>query len=131
VVDDDPMDPADVFLYHKTTNRTPYDRRRERHPGVDDVILVNTHNEITESTIANVAVRLDGRWWTPPLDAGCLPGVFRAVLLDEGRLAERIITAAELERCEGLALISSVRLLRPAALAVTGRLNDAVPAEAP
>jgi para-aminobenzoate synthetase/4-amino-4-deoxychorismate lyase len=96
---------------------------------VDDVILVNSHNEITESTIANVAVRFDGRWWTPPLDAGCLPGVYRAVLLDEGKLAERIITAAELERREGLALISSVRLWRPATLAVTRRLNDAIPPE--
>jgi para-aminobenzoate synthetase/4-amino-4-deoxychorismate lyase len=131
VVDDDPIDPADVFLYHKTTNRAPYDRRRERHPGVDDVILVNRQNEITESTIANVAARFDGRWWTPPLDAGCLPGVYRAVLLYEGRLAERIITAAELERCEGLALISSVRLWRPAALAATHRPHDAVPAARP
>ncbi len=69
-LDDEPVDPGDVWLFHKTTRRAPYDRRRERRPDVDDVILVNTRGEVTESTIANLAVRLGGRWVTPPLDVG-------------------------------------------------------------
>ena len=43
-----------------------------------------TEARSTESTIANVAVRIDGRWVTPPLDAGLLPGIGRAVALEEG-----------------------------------------------
>ena len=44
-------------------------------------ILVNRHGELTETTIANLAVRLDGTWWTPPTSSGCLPGVERGRLL--------------------------------------------------
>jgi para-aminobenzoate synthetase/4-amino-4-deoxychorismate lyase len=116
-VDPEPVDPADPLLFHKTTLRDPYDRRRARWPGHDDVLLVNGRGEVTESSIANLAVRLDGRWWTPPLASGCLPGVYRAELLARGEIAERPIRRDELERAEGIALLNAVRLWRPAELA--------------
>jgi para-aminobenzoate synthetase/4-amino-4-deoxychorismate lyase len=84
---------------------------------VDDVVLVNDRGEATESTIANLAVRLDGRWWTPPLEAGLLPGTYRALLLGDGTLAERPITLAELRSADELALVSSVRGWRTATIA--------------
>ncbi len=116
-LDGDPVDPADVMLFHKTTHREPYERRRAARPDVDDVLLVNTRGEVTESTIASLAVKLGGRWWTPPLDSGCLPGVGRAVALREGRLAERPISIEELRAAEEIALVSTVRAWRPAVLA--------------
>jgi para-aminobenzoate synthetase/4-amino-4-deoxychorismate lyase len=115
-VDPEPVDPRNPLLFHKTTHRAPYDERRERWPEADDVLLVNDRGEVTESTIANVAARLDGRWWTPPVESGCLPGVYRAALLAEGRLAERPLTPADLRRAEELALVSAVRGWRPATL---------------
>ncbi len=115
-VDDEPVDPTDALLFHKTTRRSGYERRAARHPGADDVILVNRRGEVTESTIANLAVRLGGRWLTPPLDSGCLPGIYRSVLLREGRLAERAIAVEELASAEELALVSSARLWRAAVL---------------
>ena len=116
VLDDEPIDPAEALRYHKTTHRAPYDRVARRHPEADDVILINTRGEIVESTISNVVIRLDGRWWTPPLDSGCLPGVYRAVLLEEGEIAERPVGVDDLSACEDLGLINSVRLWRPAVL---------------
>jgi len=116
-LDDEPVDPADVWLYHKTTLREPYEGRRRRHPDVDDVLLVNDRGEVTESTIANLAVRLDGAWWTPPLDAGLLAGTYRAVLLREGKLRERPIRIEELRRAEEIALVNSVRGWRRAVMA--------------
>jgi para-aminobenzoate synthetase/4-amino-4-deoxychorismate lyase len=83
---------------------------------VDDVVLVNDRGEVTESTIANLAVRLDGIWVTPPIDAGLLPGTYRAVLLREDRLIERPVTVDELRGAGELALMSSVRGWRPAVL---------------
>ena len=85
--------PGDVLLFHKTSRRERYEAARARHPDADDVLLVNTRGEVTESTIANVAAQLGGRWITPPLDAGLLPGTERAALLDEGTLAEGIAPA--------------------------------------
>jgi len=115
-LDDEPVDPSDLWLFHKTTRRAPYERRRERRPDVDDVLLVNDRGEVTESTIANLAVRLDGVWVTPPVDAGLLPGTYRNVLLREGRVTERPVTVGELRGAGELALVSSVRGWRPAAL---------------
>ena len=115
-VDDEPVDPSDVWLFHKTTRRAPYERRRARRPDVDDVLLVNDRGEVTESTIANLAVRLAGAWVTPPIDAGILPGTYRAVLVREGRLTERPVTSDELRTADELALVSSVRGWRPAVL---------------
>jgi para-aminobenzoate synthetase/4-amino-4-deoxychorismate lyase len=115
-LDDAPVDPTDVWLFHKTTRRAPYHRRREMRPDVDDVILVNGRGEVTESTIANLAVELDGAWVTPPISSGLLPGTYRAVLLREGRLTERPVTVAELRTATGLALVSSARGWRPATL---------------
>ena len=115
-LDDGPVDPNDVWLFHKTSRRTPYDRRREKRPDVDDVILVNDRGEVTESTIANLAVELNGRWVTPPIDSGLLPGTYRTVLLREGRLTERAVTGEELGRATAVALVSSARGWRPATL---------------
>jgi para-aminobenzoate synthetase/4-amino-4-deoxychorismate lyase len=75
---------------------------------------VNARGEVTESTIANLAVRLEGRWVTPPLVAGLLPGTYRSVLLREGTMTERTIRVSELVGAEEVALVSSVRGWRPA-----------------
>ena len=116
-VDDEPVDSRSPWLCHKTTVREAYERRARRRPDVDDVVLVNERGELTEVTRANLAVRLDGRWWTPPLSSGCLPGVERARLLDRRRLAERVLHVADLDRADAIAVFSSLRGRRPAVLA--------------
>ncbi|MGY1624997.1 chorismate-binding protein [Geodermatophilus sp. SYSU D00965] len=113
-VDDEPVDPGETWLRHKTSSREPYDRRRDRRPDVDDVVMVNTRGELTETTRASLAVELDGSWWTPPLDSGCLPGVERGRLLDLGVLRERVLRVADLDRAEGVAVLSSLRGWRAA-----------------
>jgi para-aminobenzoate synthetase/4-amino-4-deoxychorismate lyase len=123
-VDDVPVDPSDWRLFHKTSMRRRYRQARLRHPDADDVLMINGAGEITESTIANVIVRLDGRWVTPPLASGCLPGVMRRVLLEAGDITEAPVLVSDLTRAEGLELINSVRLRVPAML--TGPI--AVPA---
>jgi para-aminobenzoate synthetase/4-amino-4-deoxychorismate lyase len=113
-IDRDPVDTSSPFLFHKTTRRGVYNERSDRHPHADDVLLTNELGELTESTIANVAVKQGDTWFTPPIASGCLPGIYRQVLLEEGRLEERRIPARDLEVCDGIALLNSVRLWRPA-----------------
>lgn len=115
-LDHEPVDPNDVWLFHKTTRREPYDRRRARRPDADDVVLVNTRGEATETTIANLAVRVGGRWVTPPRDAGLLGGTYREVLVREGHLEERSVPVDALRSAEAIALVSSVRGWREAVL---------------
>ena len=103
------VDPADLGLFHKTTDRRRYVERSERHPSADDVVLVNLRDEVTETTRANLAVRIDGTWCTPPLGSGLLPGVERGRLVEEGRLLERTITIEELSAADEIATVSSLR----------------------
>ena len=106
----------DPFCCHKTTWRRHYDEARARHPGADDVILVNEHEHAVETTIANLAYRVGDRWYTPPLDDGGLAGVGRSIALADGRLTERSIDAAHLATVDELAVVSSLRGWRPARL---------------
>lgn len=97
------------YLYHKTTIRSVYDDARKSRPGYDDVILLNACGEVTESTIANVAIEKDGKFFTPPVSCGLLAGVFRNWLISRGELVERILTVADLLAADKLYLINSVR----------------------
>jgi para-aminobenzoate synthetase/4-amino-4-deoxychorismate lyase len=115
-IDDRPVDPSDPLLYHKTTSRVLYEDRLAHHPDADDVVLVNDAGEVTETSIANILARLEGRWCTPPLDSGCLPGVYRERLLEEETVVERRLTPADLRAAEDLAVVNSVRLWRRAVL---------------
>ncbi|HWK89630.1 MAG TPA: chorismate-binding protein, partial [Longimicrobium sp.] len=103
------VDSRDPLLYHKTTRREAYERRAASRPDCDDVLLVNERGELTESTVANLVVRLDGELWTPPLAAGLLPGVMRADLLRRGDVRERSLRPGDLERAEEIWLVNSVR----------------------
>lgn len=109
-----PIDPSDEFLYHKTTNRAVYDRARR--PDCDDVILWNALEEITETTIANLVVEIDGRRVTPPIACGLLPGTLRAELLAEGDVSERVVTIEQLRIAPRFWLVNSVRGWCPAVL---------------
>jgi branched-chain amino acid aminotransferase len=48
--------------------------------GFDDVLLLNQSGQIAECTSANVFLIRGGKVLTPPLSAGCLPGVTRDTL---------------------------------------------------
>ncbi|NOY81023.1 MAG: aminodeoxychorismate synthase component I [Kiritimatiellaeota bacterium] len=111
-----PVDRTDPFLYHKTTHRRLYDDARKACPEADDVLLYNDRGEITETTIANVLVRTADGWVTPPVHCGCLPGTYRAWLLDRGKVREQVVTLEEIGRAREVALVNSVRKWRRAAL---------------
>jgi para-aminobenzoate synthetase / 4-amino-4-deoxychorismate lyase len=106
---DHPVRSDDVLLFHKQADRQRYDGFRRSRPDADDVVLWNEAGQVTETTIANLAVHLDGRWWTPPLSCGLLPGIERARLVEEGVLAERIVTIDDLLGAPDVAVVSSLR----------------------
>jgi branched-subunit amino acid aminotransferase/4-amino-4-deoxychorismate lyase len=52
-------------------------------PDCDDLLFFNERGELTESSIANVVVEVEGKLVTPPVSAGLLAGTFRAQLIDD------------------------------------------------
>jgi para-aminobenzoate synthetase/4-amino-4-deoxychorismate lyase len=107
-----PVDPSDVFLFHKTTRRDQYDRAQRSVTG--EAVLWNPFRQITESTTANVVVARGKRRVTPPVDCGLLAGTFRAELLARGEIEESIVTVEEFLAARRIWLINSVREWREA-----------------
>ncbi len=96
------------FVRHKTTRRGHYDAFSPA-PGFFDTLLWNEEGEVTEFTRGTVAVKLGGRWLTPPLACGLLPGVGRALAIEAGQLEEGVIHTDDLCRAEALAFLNSLR----------------------
>ncbi|TFK95037.1 hypothetical protein K466DRAFT_579538 [Polyporus arcularius HHB13444] len=89
--------PSDVFTRTKTTRRDHYTAARARFnippPPTTSLLEVLLHNEdedVTETSIRNIAfVRGSPPCWvTPSASTGCLPGVVRRWLLEQGRVRE-------------------------------------------
>jgi para-aminobenzoate synthetase/4-amino-4-deoxychorismate lyase len=78
-------------------------------PKADDVLLWNQRKELTETTWANLVLQIRGKLFTPPVSCGLLGGVFRASLLRQGRIRERVLHLSDLRRAERVFLINSVR----------------------
>ena len=112
----EPMRSGDFRLYHKTTDRALYERAKAGRQDCDDVILWNERDEVTEGSFANLVVETDGVRFTPPLECGLLPGVFREELLAQGAIQERVITRSELASASKIWLVNSVREWMPATL---------------
>ncbi|ART47420.1 chorismate-binding protein [Acidovorax carolinensis] len=97
------------FVRYKTTRRAHYAVLAPTTPGVFDTVLYNEAGEITETTFGSIAMLLDGRWVTPPLACGLLPGVGRAVALREGRLTEAVVRVHDVPRVQAWAFVNSLR----------------------
>jgi branched-subunit amino acid aminotransferase/4-amino-4-deoxychorismate lyase len=85
--------------------------------GYDEVILLNERAEISECTSANVFAIDGSEVVTPPVaSSGCLPGITRAILLEEIRIPgfefkERDLTPKQLEVADQVFITSTTRNL--------------------
>ncbi|MEO7837517.1 MAG: aminodeoxychorismate lyase [Acidimicrobiales bacterium] len=94
--------------------------------GAGEALFLNLAGKVCEGTGSNVFVAVDGRLVTPPLSAGCLAGVTRALLLESGAGVEADITVADLERATEAFLASTTREVQ-AIGAVDGRHLPSAP----
>ncbi|WP_179228682.1 chorismate-binding protein [Leptolyngbya ohadii] len=106
-----PVEINNPFLYHKTTNRSIYERAKQACPQAETVLLWNDRGEAMEFCIGNLVVEQNGQAFTPPIESGLLAGTYRAELLAAGKIQERVIPIAELVACDRIWLMNSVRKL--------------------
>jgi branched-chain amino acid aminotransferase len=108
---------AGVKYLSWSQNLTWYERCHAE--GLDEVVLLNERGEVSECTSANIFVAKDGQVYTPPISSGCLPGVTRAVLIEEVRPAsglrvtEKTIMLSDLEAADEVFITSTTRELLP------------------
>lgn len=104
---------SDALARHKINWREVYEGEYARYcPPQDEVLFFNEREEVVEGSRTNVFVERDGMLLTPPVSAGCLPGVLREALLAEGRCREETLTPNDL--ANGFWLGNSLRGLIPA-----------------
>lgn len=111
IVSDQSVNGHDPVYAHKTNNRALYNAeyKRANIAGATDVLFFNHDGHLTEGAIHNVFVKIKGRWFTPPLGAGVLPGVGRENYLKSHDVLEQNITRAELYAADEILLVSSTR----------------------
>jgi branched-subunit amino acid aminotransferase/4-amino-4-deoxychorismate lyase len=83
-------------------------RRQAAASGADDALLPSSSGGLCCGTSANLLLRRGGRWLTPPLSSGCLPGVMRQQALRHGLAKERPISEQDLVRGDGALLLNSL-----------------------
>ncbi|MCK0069116.1 aminodeoxychorismate synthase component I [Kordiimonas laminariae] len=107
-------DSTDVFLRHKTTNRSLYNEEFKHAvaEGYQDILFVNQHGFITEGAISNIFAEIDGNLYTPPLSDGVLPGIHRASMLENNLAIVRSLTLSDLQKAEALYIGNAIRGLR-------------------
>lgn len=97
-----------------------------KHRGGDEAVFGNTVGNLCEATGSNVFVARAGRLVTPPLSAGCLAGVTRALILEWTDAVEEDVPLSGLAEAEEAFLASTTRDVQPIR-AVDGRVLPACP----
>jgi para-aminobenzoate synthetase / 4-amino-4-deoxychorismate lyase len=107
----EPVDRFNHLLQYKTTRRGHFDRALEaaKGQGYDDVLFINGLGRVTEGAIRGILVRLDGRWYAPPVADGLLPSIWRAREMINLGAEERSLTLEELAKAEKTVMGNAVQ----------------------
>ena len=92
-----------AFTYFKTTHR-PHLRLGEQ-----EKIYHNKSGELLETSIGNLALKINGKLYTPPISQGILPGIYRQHLLETGQVEEKVLTVPDLDQAEAVYGCNAVR----------------------
>jgi len=106
------LDAGERLLRHKTTHRPWFGQATAwlaGHPAYFDLLFLNTRGELCEGSRSNVYLNLDGRWLTPPVACGLLPGVQRDALLRAGRVREAVLGETDLRAASAVRLSNGLR----------------------
>ncbi len=97
--------PSDIDYRYKYADREKFDTLLTENADADEVII-EKDGLLTDTTISNIALFQNGRWYTPkkPL----LEGTMRAKFLDNGILHPRDIKKEEMGDYTHLALINAM-----------------------
>ncbi len=93
-------------------------RAAAQRAGADEAILLNTSGQLAEAAASNLFIVADGRVLTPPIEAGILPGITRACVLElcaaEGiRFTEAHLDVGQLSAAEEAFLTNSLMEVMP------------------
>jgi len=89
----------------KYSNRDALNRLYEQRGESDDVLIVK-NGYLTDTTIANIALFIEGEWLTP--QSPLLGGTARARLIEEGVLIPAPLTPSDISKATKIALMNAM-----------------------
>lgn len=104
-----PISSKHLFSCYKTTQRSHYDALAVKKSDNFSTLLYNERGEVTEFAIGNVVIEKKGKRYTPPLSVGCLPGIYRNMLIDNKQVEEKRLTINDVISADAVFLTNSVR----------------------
>ncbi|MEP6506172.1 MAG: chorismate-binding protein, partial [Betaproteobacteria bacterium] len=111
VLADEPLARELALARHKTTARAALDAgiRAAEAEGAFDTLFLDADGRLLEGGRSNVFLCLGGRWFTPPLRDGVMPGILRGVLLDDPAWAasERTLVRADVLQAEAIVVCNA------------------------
>jgi para-aminobenzoate synthetase / 4-amino-4-deoxychorismate lyase len=104
---------ASAWLFFKTSRRELYDQEYSKSvgQGLYECIFLNEAGAVTEGCISNIFIYSDGRYKTPPVTCGLLPGVMRRRLLADADcpVVEEVLSEEDVRTAEAVFVCNSVR----------------------
>ncbi|MEY4348376.1 MAG: hypothetical protein RIS43_795 [Actinomycetota bacterium] len=82
----------------------------------DEALLLNLRGNVCEGASSNIFIVINGEVITPDLASGCLPGVTRALVIQQNpNIIERAISPSDLLEADEVFITSSTRDIQPVA----------------
>lgn len=103
------------FVYHKTFNYgdSILAKRQATTNGIDEPIFCNSRDELAEGAVSNLFFIKKGQLYTPPVEAGLLPGIIRAYLCHRYDVIEKTITPDEINSFDECFITNSLMGIMP------------------
>ena len=93
-----------IFTQNKTSRRLNLPLN-----GLLEYILHTKQGEILEGSISNLFLKIGGKYYTPPVSSGLLPGIERDKFIRENAAIEKRLFLPDIARAEAIVFTNSVR----------------------
>ena len=109
---------ADGWRQFKTGSRMAYQHllMQASYHHCQDSLLIDQEERILETCFGNLIWCESGQWYTPRLDLGLLPGIYREWLVETGLVEESTLFLGELSQITGMIVCNSVHGAREVAM---------------
>lgn len=105
---------CDKFSNLKSANYLPYvmATKYAKENKLNDCLVLNTHERIADSTIANIFLIKEQKIFTPPLSEGCIDGVMRRYIMEQYEVNETVLTSNDILSADELFLTNAMYGIR-------------------
>ncbi|MBU1566433.1 MAG: bifunctional anthranilate synthase component I family protein/class IV aminotransferase, partial [Proteobacteria bacterium] len=108
-----PVNTSAAWVFFKTSRRELYNKEYARalDQGLYECIFFNEAGAVTEGCVTNIVIYSNGRYKTPPVVCGLLPGVMRGRLLADNTrpMFEEVLTEEDVRAAEAVFVCNSLR----------------------